>query len=88
MFNDPVIEQYRVGRQGDTYSGVFTLAYPSPDRCIVLAFISVLPLKKSHLLLLKKHVITKGRKYLVFYRQKRGNEIEKVYTLYNLKYDS
>lgn len=81
MFNDPVIEQYRVNARGNSYSGVFTLAYPSKERCIVLAFISSSALKKSQLARLKQHVRSKGRKLLVFYRQKQHREIEKVYKL-------
>jgi hypothetical protein len=78
---DPVIEQYRVNLRGNSYSGVFTLAYPSKNRCIVLGFISSSRLKKSQLMQLKKHVLSRGRKLLVFYRQKQGKEFEKIYTL-------
>ena len=81
MFSDPVIEQYRVNPQGDSFSGVFTLAYPSKKRCIVLGFYSTSKLRKSQLIALKNHVLSKGHELLVFYRQKHNKEFEKIVKL-------
>lgn len=81
MFHDPVIEQFRLNPSSTSYSGVFTLAYPSKNLCIVLGFLSATTLKPSQIKQLKSHVKSKGRKEVVFYREQNGTEIEKRFKL-------
>jgi len=81
MFNDPVIEQFRLNGDEDGYSGVFTLAYPSKSICIALGFTSSVSLKVSQFKQLIKHAKKNGRKELVFYRERNGKEIIKVIKL-------
>ena len=80
MFNDPVIEQYRLNPNDLGYSGVFTLAYPSKKICIILGFTSSVSLKPSQIKKLITHVKNKGRN-TIFYRERDGCEIEKRFNL-------
>lgn len=76
MFSDPVIEQYRLNAVSSRYSGVFTLVYPSPKKCIVLGFVSTQKIKPSHIKQLIKHIKCKGRSELIYYRVQHGLERE------------
>lgn len=77
MFSDPVIEQYRLNAESGSYSGVFTLAYPSKKACVILGFTSFKPLRLSQLKQLIAHIKATGRDTLIFYRTKHGVEVEK-----------
>jgi len=77
MFNDPVIEQFRLNANGKSYTGVFTLAYPNMTICIVLGFTSTQQLKLSQVKALINHVKSTGRKEIIFYRERSNKEIEK-----------
>ena len=81
MFDDPVVEQYRLNPSESGYSGVFTLAYPSKSVCIALGFTSTKPLKLSQVKALITHVKSKHRATLVFYRDKHCIETQRTIKL-------
>lgn len=78
---DPVLEEYRVNSKDGTYSGTFSLAYPSKTKCIAMGLISSTPPKLSQWRELIAHVKSKGRTELIFYRNRDGCETEKVIKL-------
>ncbi len=81
MFDDPVIEQFRLNPNDKGYSGVFTLAYPSKSICIILGFTNSLPIRVSQIKKLIQHVKGRGRNKIIFYRELNGKEIEKRFKL-------
>jgi len=81
MFTDPVVEQFRLNPSEDGYTGLFTLAYPSKSICIALVFTSTTALKLSQVKQLIEHVKQTNRTTLVFYRDKRGVETQRVINL-------
>lgn len=79
IFDDPVVEQFRLNSDENGYSGTFTLAYPTKKSCVALGFTNQKRLMPSQFKALLAHVKEKGRERLVLYRERDGKEIEKVF---------
>ena len=80
MLSNPVIEQYRIEKDG-AYVGTITLAYPNRSTAIALGFVSSCPLTRGQITELIKHIKKTGRSELIFYREKNGKEVEKRYEI-------
>ncbi|TDF41880.1 hypothetical protein EYS14_03290 [Alteromonadaceae bacterium M269] len=81
MLHRPVVEQYRLNPQGDSFSGTLTLCYPSKTRCIAMGYISVKPLTPHQMKSLVRHIKAQGCQTLTYYREIGGIEHEKVINL-------
>lgn len=81
LFSNPISETYRLPNLCGSYHSTFTLTYPSKDTCYILGLVNNGSPLLGYRNKLFKHVRSKGRTQIIYYRQIGDTVKERVIRL-------